>query len=716
MTGRTSSQSSDSSRAGTSKNALLSDATKTGHILSQDDVHDKWSQSTVSFDFDKMNADDFLLNDDFSIHKNDEALLADFTALLEDGDDAIMHNATTAGTNVTGGDSGKEKESNKIDANLSTSTAPSLNSSGGEILVTTATQRTSEQLSQSIGSIMSDHDYLTRENILEIMNNDEENFFSQGFPKPVKLEMDSMEVNLSGNVPPTLMSQSQSQPQPESVGSAAIAAENIANDASSPTVPATVADDIIKSILADEVAPLLVKLTTTGPKAKENLAKTLCELETKMVKLKRTLVVEGVPGDAPSGVGEITNSETPIDGDKPSEPTPSECDSDAIFSCDRSEPLEYYGIAKGQSATTTDESSGTSLRYENGLRAKLILCLPFSFPDDEFVSKLKAELNTADALNDESRLTIKSYRRDIAASSAQVISIKFATHLERMSADLLRIAAKFKPPASGHPSNEAGERDGSTAIDKSKEQLLAEFSSTSSSAINSTDDEGNDVPRVKRKKKSRGNKADPNLSQINGIDDEDNILVKNEPLLDTQLMNGHADAASKNVNVIDELNKWNGKEWKEHEGEFYGFDATDTDDCANSSIEIGVKTEPASQSLVTSASEKKPEDSEATQAYSVEEELAKVSTFATSPKNSGDTPDSSKTPDAVASVESTNAIAEAVPAVDKVDGGDANEEDDLLLRKPMSNPNDSSSENDASDEDDNDDDVADEDNDREIAR
>lgn len=346
------------------------------------------------------------------------------------------------------------------------------------------------------------------------------------------------------------------------------------------------------------------------------------------------------------------------------------------------------------------------------------------FPDDEYVSKLKAELNTADALNDESRLTIKACRRDIVSSTAQAISIKFATHLERLSADLLRIAAKFKPPRIGHPSNEAGEKDGSAAPrpiasnlnEKSKEQLLAEFSSTSSSAINSSDDEGNDMPRVKRKKKSRGNKADPNLSQINGIDDEDNILVKNEPLLDTQLLNGHADAASKNVNVIDELNKWNGKEWKEHDGEFYGFDATDTDDCANSSIEIRVKNEQANLSLTTAVSEKKPEDSEATQEYSVEEELAKASTAATSPENIGDTADSSKTPEAIATVESPNANAEAVPVVVNADDGDANEENDLLLEKPLQNGNDSSSENDASDEDDNDDDVADEDNDREIAR
>lgn len=368
MTGRTSSQSSDSSRAGTSKSALLNDATKTGHILSHDDVQDKWSQSTVSFDFDKMNADDFpnFLSDDFSIHKNDEALLADFTALLEDGDDGIMLNATTAGTNAAGVN-GKETESNKIDANVST--ALSLNSSGGEILVTTETQRTTEQLSQSIGSIMSDHDYLTRENILEIMNNDEENFFSQGFPKPMKHEIDSMEVNLSGNVPATLMSQTQSQPQPESVDSAAVAAKNNANDASSPTVPATVTDDIIKSI-ADEVAPLLDKLSTAGPTVKEKLSRMLSELETQIIKLKEKLAVDGVDGDAPSGVGEITNSEPTNDGDKPFEPTPSECDSDAIFSCDRSEPLEYYGIAKGQSATTTDESSGTSLRHEHELRIK----------------------------------------------------------------------------------------------------------------------------------------------------------------------------------------------------------------------------------------------------------------------------------------------------------------------------------------------------------
>lgn len=329
---------------------------------------------------------------------------------------------------------------------------------------------------------------------------------------------------------------------------------------------------------------------------------------------------------------------------------------------------------------------------------------------------MKTELNTADALNDESRLIIKLCRRDIAPSTAQAVSIKFATHLERMSADLLQIAAKFKATRTGHPSNEASNAEGGSVEqqtsakdsnklnEKSKEQLLAEYSSSSSLAANSSED---DAPRVKRKKKSRGNKPDLNLSQINGIDDDDNILVKNEPLLDSQLLNG---SASKNVNVIEELNKW--KDYG-NEREFYGFDATDTDDCANSSIEIGVKNEPTNGSIVTSDSEKKLEDGEATQIYSVDEEIDRANTTATS--KSSDTGNSSRTPD----IESAKEIAEIAPVATTTDDHDRDEEVDKVSHQPLQNGNDSSSENDASDEggdDDDEEDVADVDNDREIAR
>lgn len=286
-----------------------------------------------------------------------------------------------------------------------------------------------------------------------------------------------------------------------------------------------------------------------------------------------------------------------------------------------------------------------------------------------------------------------------------------------MSADLLKISAKFRTVTSGHPANEANNKDGSaerqtSAMDsnelneKSKEQLLAEYSSSSSPAANSSDDEEGDISRVRRKKKSRGNKPDPNLSQINGIDDEDNILVKNEPLLDSQLLNGNTDSTSKNVNVIDELNKW--KDY-ENEGEFYGFDATDTDDCANSSIDIGVKNEPVNDSIATSDTQKKLDDSEATQEYSVSEEIAKANANATS--KSSVTENMSKTTDVASAKEvaEVTSIAMSVAEDDKV-------------HESLQNGNDASSENDASDEggddDDDDDDNTniDEDNDREIAR
>lgn len=346
---------------------------------------------------------------------------------------------------------------------------------------------------------------------------------------------------------------------------------------------------------------------------------------------------------------------------------------------------------------------------------------------------MKAELNTADALNDETRRTIKSFRREITPSTAQAISIKFATHLERLSADLLKIAAKLQPPLIAHHSNEASNKEGpaepqTSANDPhklneiSKEQLLAEFSSSSSSAAaSSSDDEGNDAPRVKRKKKPRGNKADPNLSQINSIDDEDNILVKNEPLLDSQQ---HSSITpNKNVDVIAELNKW--KDY-ENEGEFYGFNATDTDDCANSSIDICVKNEAANSSVATSESARNLDDSEATQEYSVVEKIAEANATATS--NGSDTENRAKTSEDTSTIESTIGLAEVTPTVTSaVDDDDKAEEVDKALDGPMPNGNDLFDENNASDEggdddddgDENDDDIdedPDEDNDREIAR
>lgn len=335
---------------------------------------------------------------------------------------------------------------------------------------------------------------------------------------------------------------------------------------------------------------------------------------------------------------------------------------------------------------------------------------------------MKAGLNTADALNDETRLIIKSCRRDIAPSTAQAIGIKFAAHLDRMSLEFGKIAVRFRTaPLSNGADVECGSNkshidaeDSKKSNEKSKEQLLAEFSSSSSSATNSSDDDGNDVPRIKRKKKSRGNKTDPNLSQINGIDDEENILVKNEPLLDSQLLNSNAESTSKNVNVIEELNKW--KDYG-NEGEFYGFDATDTDDCANSSIEIGVKNEPTNGSIVTSDSEKKIEDNEATQMYSVDEEIARANASATSKSN--DPENSSTTFDEASIDESTKEIVplrEVAPVATSAN----NDATDEVSHEPLQNENgnDSSSENDASDEggDDEDEDDADEDNDREIAR
>lgn len=342
MTGRTTSLTGDSSKAGTSKNTLAVDAPKS-NILNSTEEHDKWSRSTVPFDFDKINADDFpnFLNDEFSIHKNDEALLADFTALLEDGDDVLMNTSTAVD---------KERDANKTGA--STMTATALNDSGHEILVATETRPSNEQHSQSIGSIMSDHDYLSREDILDIMNNDEENFFSQGNVKSSRLANESMEVNISQNIPPITAS----LPPEESAGNTVIRDENALSEQNTPTIPPIIANEVVRSILADEVTPLLVKLTAAQQPEEKKLIEVIGELETMMSKLKKTMVSESSSHQTSNGVATLTSNDSPVLQDASAPPTASECESDPMFSCDRSEPLEYYGLPKGGSAATTDDS------------------------------------------------------------------------------------------------------------------------------------------------------------------------------------------------------------------------------------------------------------------------------------------------------------------------------------------------------------------------
>lgn len=144
------------------------------------------SKRRTSYDTDNMENDDFdrFLSDDYSVHKNDEAMLADFTALLNDNDDQTM---ATVDRNLKQ----NAKELSKTD-----SQETSQNKRKSRNSIEDENELSTEELSQRIGSIMSDHDYLSRENTMTIIRNDEECFFQQGRTqhKSNKTENDSMEV------------------------------------------------------------------------------------------------------------------------------------------------------------------------------------------------------------------------------------------------------------------------------------------------------------------------------------------------------------------------------------------------------------------------------------------------------------------------------------------------------------------------------------------
>lgn len=144
------------------------------------------NRNSPSFDFDNMRTNYF--NAEYSVHRNDEELLADFTALLQDGEDDVFDQVNTEELRI---------ENKKIDKVIPVPIKMEQEirrlSNGSNRSVTDV-----EQLSQTIGSIMSDHDYLSRENILEIMKNDEECFFQQGNVRSkAYTESDSMVVNAS---------------------------------------------------------------------------------------------------------------------------------------------------------------------------------------------------------------------------------------------------------------------------------------------------------------------------------------------------------------------------------------------------------------------------------------------------------------------------------------------------------------------------------------
>lgn len=157
-------------------------------LTTNDDEQNNWSESTEPYNFDEMKIE-------FDLLPN-TSLLTDYPSLLEDGeDDVLLAVNTSLEQNITNECAALVKQ-RKIERNgvmgiegmdgvsTSNATAKLENKNDADEMSTTNNGNDSflshhsgeERLSQSlcIGSIMSDHDYLSRENTLEIVGYDED--------------------------------------------------------------------------------------------------------------------------------------------------------------------------------------------------------------------------------------------------------------------------------------------------------------------------------------------------------------------------------------------------------------------------------------------------------------------------------------------------------------------------------------------------------------
>lgn len=246
-------------------------------------------------------------------------------------------------------------------------------------------------------------------------------------------------------------------------------------------------------------------------------------------------------------------------------------------------------------------------------------CPNLGFLEDEYMEKIKKDIDKATEINEYLQIAIKACARDISTfyklpedrrkKNIEEALYGFGEHLESIAKDSIEIAQTCKSYKEKNKQNENlnatqqqaamnkpnpqktskqpnGSLNDTLLNQKSKERWLA----SSSDEDSSSEEDLSHEPIVLGLNKSTN---DLSLSQINGRDDdEDNILIKNEPLL----MDSEKNLPSiEDVNAKEkELSKWNDLEDNiSSSGDFHGFD--DADECRlNESIEIHVKTEDTS--------------------------------------------------------------------------------------------------------------------------
>lgn len=248
-----------------------------------------------------------------------------------------------------------------------------------------------------------------------------------------------------------------------------------------------------------------------------------------------------------------------------------------------------------------------------------------TFSEDDYTDQIRKEIENATEQNKYLQVGIKACTRDIFNFSKLPEDEKkknieeslygFGEELESIAKEIIDIAKNCKSYKEKNKQNEnlnvtQNSAQEQVAINKPNSQ---EISKTSNGSLNdsllnqqskerwlapssdedslSEEDLSHEPIILGLSKKKSAN--DLSLSQINGCDDdEDNILIKNEPLLMDSEKNlpSIEDVTAKQK----ELSKWNDLEDNiSSSGDFHGFD--DADECRiNESIEIHIKTENAS--------------------------------------------------------------------------------------------------------------------------
>lgn len=276
----------------------------------------------------------------------------------------------------------------------------------------------------------------------------------------------------------------------------------------------------------------------------------------------------------------------------------------------------------------------------------LIFSAFFSFTDDdEILRKIDCDLSKVETLNEEILMGIKVCKRDlyktdvctegVRKSPAKNIAKEFGNLLQKIAIDLTNVAASLKnedtpltpaviavdsenKSAEKLCTNQAAqnEKDRKGSIDteifeenvaerpkgnesnsklneNSKKRWLTD--SSSSSSASDADDSDDGELSIRKKSKRKNKEADPSLSEINGVDDDD-ILIKNEPLLDSQKLTNEKQINTKrlsaeggNLSETDTVLDINPE--MSNDAEFYGFGLVDTEEYQHNSIEFNLKTE-----------------------------------------------------------------------------------------------------------------------------